>query len=705
MKSVLKLIIRSGIVFLFFLPMIVPTVSHPRPVRYVREITLVTDQPLSERSRSAQREEVRRFFGQESIIKIEDLRSSDRHPLLRHEDIGQVVSEAFGTVVLDLQADLWGDAAQTFNKNLRRTRAAVSQSLYRLSTEPVFSARGGNAEISPGPSDYLIIASVYVPQVTFLGEETLASVEIVGRLDSNQKQQIELVVRSNTDLVTTARRTIQSDDRGWVREVVKLPLSFLKARTQVLTVSLQAPQAFEPLNQASTTVFVAHSKTTALHVAVGPDWSLRNIRQKLKFWPNLDLLSYYILRERWDENLIHTSQLSLIEFPSEKLFGEQLPNFHGIIAQNFYFDHYLRQEDALNLVNYVRKGGRMYIHPGPLSFLSDDPAIRSIFPCKDKPRFISDEQSLSWKIPTQAGIELPVDLASSLAALQTSQYFAGCDLREDTYVLAELSSGEPVLLASQLDKGLVITSLSADWHTQSTRADLSTAARIAHYNLANTAVEKLTQWIIEFVQRRQDSGLRPPDLLGPRLFVEDDFLAVRTRGATRQSLSVQVAMGVDGGVNKRSLTGRIVTLSFLEKQGLQLSAPLASLLPTQPNSFEAQPVGGVHFHPLSLSISGSQQAIQTVRRGGTWPTFSRRGLVVPPNPELLAGIPLLGDSRVEDQVAAPQQLARSVQTEQRPILEAYPWLLALGLALLALDTYVSRITLPSAHRPRSQGGK
>lgn len=703
MKSLLKIIIRSGIVFLFLLPVIVPTVSHPRPVRYAREVTLVTDRPLNARGRAAQRDEVRRFFGQESLLKVEDLRSSDRHPLLRHEDIGELVSETAGTVVLDLQADLWGDAAQTFNKNLRRTRAAASQSLFRLSSDRELSEGASGSATPSGRSTYLFIASIYVPQVTFLGEETLASVEIAGRMGPKQKQQIELVVRSNTDLVNTARRTIESDDEGWVREVVKLPLSFLKAQTQVLTVNLQAPQAFEPLNQASTTVFVAHSKTTALHVAVGPDWSLRNIRQKLKFWPNLDLLSYYILRERWDENLIHTSQLSLIEFPSEKLFGEQLPNFHGIIAQNFYFDHYLRQEDALNLVNYVRKGGRMYIHPGPLSFLSDDPAIRSIFPCTDKPRFISAERPLTWKVPAQTGIELPVDLASGLAYLQTSQYFTGCVPREDTYVLAELSTGEPVLLASQLDKGLVITSLSADWHTPSTRADLSTAARVVNYNLSNTAVEKLTQWIIEFLQRRQDSGLRPPDLLGPRLYREDDFLAVRTRGATRQSLTVQVSTGTDAAVTGAALTGRIVTLRFLEKQGLQLSAPLSSLLPAEPGSFAADPAGGEHFHPLNLSISGSQQAIQTVSRGGTWPVFSRRGLVVPPNPELLAGIPQLGDSSFDEQAAAPQPLSRTVQTEQRPLLEAYPWLLALGLALLALDTYLSRITLPSRKRSRPQG--
>jgi hypothetical protein len=702
MMFAIKIIARAGIIFLLLLPMLVPTVSNPRPVQFIREIALITDRPVTARERAAQFEQIRQQFGSQSQIKIENLHSAEKHPLLRHEEIGQVVSETAGTVVLDLQGDLWGDAAATFNKNIRRTRAAASQSLFRLSANAGAAPLSQNQDTDTQNDSYLIISSIYVPQVTFLGEETFASVEVSGRLPSNQKQQIELIVRSNTDLINTARRTVESDGEGRIRDVVKLPLSFLKAQTQVLTVTLQTPQALEPLNQASTTVFVAHSKTTALHVAVGPDWSLRNIRQKLKFWPNLDLLSYYILRERWDEDLVHTSQLSLIEFPSEKLFGEQLPNFHGIVAQNFYFDHYLRQEDALNLVNYVRAGGRMYIHPGPLSFLSDDPAINSIFPCIDKPQFTQTDRPLSWQAPRQSSIELPVELTSGLTHLNTSQYFAGCIPREDTYILAELSTGDPVLLASQLEKGLVVTSLSADWHTPSTRAPLTSATSIVNFNLTNASVEKLTQWIIEFLQRRQDSGLRPPDLLGPRIFLEDNFLPVRTRGAARQNLSVQLTTGSGANESGRALEGHIVTLPFLEKQGILLSAPISELLPSAPSRLNGNTSPTLLFQPINVSIKGNQKAIQTVSRGGSWPILERKDLHFPSNPDLLSSIPALGDPSPDNNTEHNTSLTRSLRMEQRPILEAYPWLFALGLALLALDTYLSRIARPSQQRTNDE---
>jgi hypothetical protein len=675
MMIMISWILRFGVVALLLLPLVVPTVSTEDQSLAKRAVTVVSNRETSIRSRNDIIQKIRGHFGASSQITFQNLSSPTSHPLQVFDAVGQAVRASKSITVLDLDASLWGESAGKFREQLDQTPAAQTERLFVVDSHP-----------SPAEERlFLFVADLYVPKVSFLGEETLAVVEIAGRLDPSQTASIEILVRSNGDLITTERKTVTAASDGTVQAIVDVPVSFIKAQSQVITVDVKTPFALASYAQASTTVFVAHNKTTVLHVAVSPDWSLRAMRQKLKFWPNLDLLSYYILRERWDDNSIPQSQLSLIEFPSDKLFGEQLPNFHGIVAQNFYFDHYLAQRDAGNLVQYVQSGGRMFLQAGPLSFLSQDPSIQSLFPCANQPRYQTPDTPLRWRPASGSGIQLPPELAQSLPHIQSQAGFVDCDVKPNTFVLAEREDGQPVLFAQNLGKGLVVTSLASDWHTQGVslaQVDAGSikgerSAALMEINLQTAATERLGTWVIEFLQRRQDSGLRAPDLAGPRLTTEDRFLLTRSRGGFRNDGEVILR-----GPNNQEILARPVQLSFLDREGLVLPQSLGSVL-DNPSDHPFQPV-----HLVVRAEGQSEDDEEALLRGGHWPITHAPAKPLPQNHKLLAGLHALQDRPPEssDPDAAPRAQG---DVQERPLIEVYPWLMALALALLCLDTFVT----------------
>lgn len=672
MIKLTQLILRINIIALLLLPIIKPTMSEPHAPTAIRHVHLLTNKTYSGAQKQAAIEKLKKAFGADTQVALQNQNSNRLHQLQVYDAIGESIRNMRDFIVLDLDGRLWGETAAKFEEKLLQTDAAKTNRLYLLDNSA--------SESKDGPSEFLLVSDLYVPKVSFLGEETIAVVEISGKLPPSSEETVEILVRSNSELITTIRTKVVAPASGLVQTVVNIPVSFLKAQAQTLNVSLRSIRTLEPYSNASTTVFVAHNKTTVLHVAVGPDWSLRTMRQKLKFWPNLDLLSYYILRERWDDNSVPQSQLSLIEFPADKLFGEQLPNFHGIVAQNFYFDHYLAQRDALNLVDYVKKGGRMFIQAGPLSFLSRDPAIQVLFPCSNQPEIVSDKQPVRWRNAHESVIQMPQELTEFLPSIQSSTHFRNCNPKDSAHVLAELQSGEPILFAQNLGKGLVITSLAADWHTQSiamlnTEGGQSASTASIGANLQATASEKLITWIVEFLQRRQDSGLRAPDLAGPRLAKSDSFLLTRSRGAFRQDAEIIVS-GADGA----TIRARPVRLPFLDKEGIALDEPISSILSNSS-------LGG--FYQIGLVVSSAEQSpveeAQLVR-SGLWPVGLEPTEKIPPNPKFLSALPVT-TARAEFQSSRPMQEARNL--EDKPIIEVYPWLMALALGILCIDTLIS----------------
>jgi hypothetical protein len=127
----------------------------------------------------------------------------------------------------------------------------------------------------------------------------------------------------------------------------------------------------ESIRENNTRTFllrVIRDKVRVLLVAGRPSWDERFLRTLLKHDPNVDLISFFILRTPEDVEAVSTDELSLIPFPTDELFSEQLRSFDVIFIQNFNFGPYGIGQYLDEIKKFVDEGGGMAMLGGDLSF-------------------------------------------------------------------------------------------------------------------------------------------------------------------------------------------------------------------------------------------------------------------------------------------------------------------------------------------------
>jgi hypothetical protein len=109
-----------------------------------------------------------------------------------------------------------------------------------------------------------------------------------------------------------------------------------------------------------------------LHLLGSPAWDGRFMRRFLKAEPKFDVISFFILRDPWDTQHVSEREMSLIPFPVERLFKEELVNFRVIVMQNFTLMRFLQPEYQENLAKFVKDGGGLLFVGGPRALTETD---------------------------------------------------------------------------------------------------------------------------------------------------------------------------------------------------------------------------------------------------------------------------------------------------------------------------------------------
>jgi len=129
-------------------------------------------------------------------------------------------------------------------------------------------------------------------------------------------------------------------------------------------------EAIADNNHRAFVLRVVRDKIRIVHVAGRPTWDVRFLRGLLKHDPNIDLVSFFILRSPSDIEFVPSEETSLIPFPCEELFQEQLRSFDLVILHNFNYSAYCGQFLQPAIVPFVNEGGAIAMLGGDLSFSS-----------------------------------------------------------------------------------------------------------------------------------------------------------------------------------------------------------------------------------------------------------------------------------------------------------------------------------------------
>jgi uncharacterized membrane protein len=134
------------------------------------------------------------------------------------------------------------------------------------------------------------------------------------------------------------------------------------------SVPVQTDEAVTDNNSRDFVLKVVRDKIRALLVSGRPSWDERFLRRTLKMSPNVDLISFFILRTPSDFNLVPQNESSLIPFPTQELFDTELHTFDVVVLQNFDYRPYNMSYLLKNLREHVEKGGALAMFGGENSF-------------------------------------------------------------------------------------------------------------------------------------------------------------------------------------------------------------------------------------------------------------------------------------------------------------------------------------------------
>lgn len=165
-------------------------------------------------------------------------------------------------------------------------------------------------------------------------------------------------------------------------------------------------------NSLTTSLEILPHSSGVLHLLGSPNADGRFLRRFLKLDPRFEVLSFFILRDPWDIPVVDQRSISLIPFPVDQLFTEELPHFAVVVMQNFRMSEFLKPDHQRNLVDYVLKGGSLMYIGGPRSFHISDAYYSSLseilpFQIDAKAAEASGDLFLSHAENTQAKQGLP----------------------------------------------------------------------------------------------------------------------------------------------------------------------------------------------------------------------------------------------------------------------------------------------------------
>lgn len=290
-----------------------------------------------------------------------------------------------------------------------------------------------------------------------------------------------------TDVPVTLRREGQIVAQKMVRVSgdkarYEVKLSFVPDRTGKFAFTVGVPvyegEAVAQNNQKSFVLKVIRDRVRVLLVVGRPSWDVRFLRQLLKRDPNVDLISFFILRTPGDDPHSSQDELSLIPFPTQEIFQEQLKSFDLVLFQNFNHRPYRMSQYLSGIAAYVREGGAFAMIGGDQSFSAGDYAatpLEEILPVSLLPPGPTavDETPVQLKL-TEAGRRHPVtELAASAA--QNEQAWAALPklpglntagpLKGGAQVLLQSGEGRPVLVVGEAERGRVMALLTdSSWY-------------------------------------------------------------------------------------------------------------------------------------------------------------------------------------------------------------------------------------------------
>jgi uncharacterized membrane protein len=402
---------------------------------------------------------------------------------------------------------------------------------------PVFTVGVGEEE---GFVD-LRIVRLGAPDFAFRGREFKIDLTIAA--SGMKGKSVPLFFNRGKNLITTRTITIDGDPFEQ-----KLTLSFTPKElgTHGFSVSMPAQpgEQIAQNNQREFKIDVQRDKVRVLTLSGSPSWNYRFLRMALKQDPLVELVSFVFLRTPTDTVDVPESQLSLIPFPIDDIFLEELKNFDVIVFDDFSHRAYFNPVYLERVRDFVRDGGGLAMFGGTRAFDSGgyaESALRDVLPVELDGKGSYQSVGSVHAVLTAAGKAHPVtrllpDPKSNEEAWSKMPPLTGFNqvrsVRGETLIAAggeSGGSGAPLLAIGRHGKGRTLAVMTDDSWRWNFIAVGNKETPQNHLKLIRQALRWLAQEpSFEQVQLRPILAARPGEKVPIKVKVlKDDFTPTR----------------------------------------------------------------------------------------------------------------------------------------------------------------------------------
>lgn len=340
---------------------------------------------------------------------------------------------------------LLSDGLDNTNFGTLGSMTATAQRFLQQYNAPVHAVWTGSKNVRD-----LTVLKVSVDDFAFVRSVTKleAQIAVYGQ---TSEMRLPVQLRREGKVVAQKELTIKPE-----QEIYPLTFEFAPPKVGKYVYSVEIPpQPDEPVtinNQLAFMLNVIRDRIRVLHVSGQPSWDEMFLRQLLKSDPNIDLISFFILRSPTDTVMAQNSEMSLIPFPTEELFEKELGSFDLILWQNFNYQPYGLGIYLPHLKRFVENGGGLAMIGGELSFSSGKYAntpLAKVLPVRLRPENLAvsallNEEEFRPKI-TAAGKEHQLLLVAETQE-RSQQLWNNSPLLEGVNIVAGPATNATTLL-------------------------------------------------------------------------------------------------------------------------------------------------------------------------------------------------------------------------------------------------------------------
>ena len=412
---------------------------------------------------------------------------------------------------------------------------------------PVFTVAVGDTE---GFTDARV-TDVRSPEFAFRGREF--KVDWTGQVSALKGKTFPLYFNRGRNLITSKSIIVNADP---FEQKITFSFTPKDLGTQSFNVAIpnQIGEQITENNQKEFKVDVQRDKVRVLTLSGSPSWNYRFLRMAMKQDPLIELVSFVFLRTPTDTVDVPENQLSLIPFPIDDIFLEELKNFDVVILDDFSHRAYFNPVYLERVKDFVRDGGGLAMFGGTRAFDAGgyaESALKDVLPVELDGKGTYQSQTTVRPALTAAGKGHPItrllpDPKANDEAWSKMPPLTGYNqvraARGETLLSNGEASGPPLLVVGRYGKGRTFALMSDEvwrWNFISV-GNRETPQN--HLKLIRQAVRWLAQEpSFEQVQIRPIPLSRPGEKVAIKLHVlKDDFTP------TRQASVLLRVFGPDG---------------------------------------------------------------------------------------------------------------------------------------------------------------